>query len=188
MRLSSDDIGLWRRAMRDVAPLRGRPGCPLPDPPLPGLDPGSGGRTGVNAGGIPAAPTNDPVHPKPPRPPPALPAPLPPLDRFAGLDRASAERLRRGRLPIEARLDLHGMTQAEAHRALNGFVAGSRAVGRRVVLVITGHGRISGGVLKEAVPRWLNEPGLRPHLLAIARAQPRDGGAGALYLLLRKAS
>ena len=114
--------------------------------------------------------------------------PPPPLDRFAGLDRASAERLRRGRYPIEARLDLHGMTQAEAHRALHGFVAGSRAIGRRVVLVITGHGRISGGVLKAAVPRWLNEPELRRHVLAITPAQPRDGGAGALYLLLRKAS
>ena len=108
--------------------------------------------------------------------------------RFAGLDRATAERLKRGRYPIEARLDLHGMTQAEAHRALNGFVAGSRALGTPLVLVITGHGRISGGVLKAAVPRWLNEPELRRHVLAIAPAQPRDGGAGALYLLLRKAS
>ena len=49
--------------------------------------------------------------------------PPPPLDAFAGLDRASAERLKRGRYPVEARLDLHGMTQAEAHRALAGFVA-----------------------------------------------------------------
>ena len=111
----------------------------------------------------------------------------PPLDAFAGLDRASAERLKRGRYPVEARLDLHGMTQAEAHRALAGFVGGSRAVGRRCVLVITGHGRVSGGILKAAVPRWLNEPDLRRHVLAITPAQPRDGGAGALYLLLRKA-
>src|SRR6185436_9447888 len=110
----------------------------------------------------------------------------PPLDTFAGLDRASAERLKRGRYPVEARLDLHGMTQAEAHRALNGFVAGSRALGRRVVLVITGHGRISGGVLKTAVPRWLNEPELRRHVLAASPARPQHGGAGALYVLLRK--
>lgn len=143
---------------------------------------------GVNAGGIPAAPTNDPIHPKLSKPNPLRPAPLPPLDRFAGLDRASAERLKRGRYPIEARLDLHGMTQAEAHRALHGFIAGSRSIGRRVVLVITGHGRASGGILKSAVPRWLNEPDLRRHVLAITPAQQRDGGAGALYLLLRKAS
>ena len=207
MRLSSEDIGLWHRAMRDVIPLRGRPARPLPNPPLPvpGLDPGIGpgiteegtignppplagaGRVGVKAGEIPPIPTNGPVRGAPLRSPPAQTAP-PPLDTFAGLDRASAERLKRGRYPVEARLDLHGMTQQEAHRALSGFVAGSRALGRRVVLVITGHGRSSGGILKSAVPRWLNEPDLRRHLLAMTRAQPRDGGTGALYLLLRKAS
>jgi DNA-nicking Smr family endonuclease len=184
MRVSSDDIGLWRRAMRDVIPLRGRPEYPLPGPPPLARE----ARVGVNAGASKALRVDGPIGSKPSRPSPAPPMPPPPLDTFAGLDRASAERLRRGRYPIEARLDLHGMTQAEAHRALNGFVAGSRSLGRRVVLVITGHGRISGGVLKTAVPRWLNEPELRRHVLAIAGAQPRDGGTGALYLLLRKAS
>jgi DNA-nicking Smr family endonuclease len=117
---------------------------------------------------------------------PPIAADLPPLDRFAGIDRASAERLKRGRLQIDARLDLHGMTQAEAHNALAGFVAGGRTAGRRCVLVITGRGVAGGGVLRHAVPRWLDEPGLRRHLLAIAPAQPRDGGNGALYLLLRR--
>ena len=187
--LSTDDIGLWRRATRDVTPLSGRresalptpaPLDPLPTPPRPGLDPGitGEGRTGVKAGETQAARSR------------ALAAPaaasLPPLDRFAGIDRASAERLKRGRYPVEARLDLHGMTQAEAHRALSGFVARSRSFGQRCVLVITGHGRISGGVLKAAVPRWLAEPELRGHLLAITPAQPRDGGSGSLYLLLRR--
>ena len=78
------------------------------------------------------------------------------------------------------------MTQAEAYRALAGFVTGSRAAGRRCVLVITGHGRMSGGILKSAVPRWLHEPELRHHVLAIAPARPQHGGHGALYLLLRK--
>ena len=78
------------------------------------------------------------------------------------------------------------MTQAEAHRALAGFVAASRAAGRRCVLVITGHGRMSGGILKSAVPRWLHEPDLRRDVLAIASARPQHGGSGALYLLLRK--
>jgi len=78
------------------------------------------------------------------------------------------------------------MTQTEAHRALTGFVAASRAAGRRCVLVITGHGRSSGGVLKSAVPRWLHEPELRRHVLAIAPAQPPHGGHGALYVLLRR--
>ncbi|HYM71881.1 MAG TPA: Smr/MutS family protein [Stellaceae bacterium] len=125
---------------------------------------------------------------RPPALPPAPAADLPPLalDRFAGIDRARAERLKRGRLPVEARLDLHGMTQAEAHRALAGFVRNSRAAGRRCVLVITGRGAVGGGVLRAAVPRWLAEPEFRPHLLAIATAQPRDGGAGALYVMLRR--
>jgi DNA-nicking Smr family endonuclease len=187
MRLSPEEIGLWRRVMRDVIPLRGRPEYPLPEPPPPA----GKGRVGVNADETQAV-LPAPVGAASSQPPPPPPARLPPLDRFsghfAGLDRASAERLRRGRYPIEARLDLHGMTQAEAHRALTGFVAGSRAIGRRVVLVITGHGRVSGGILKAAAPRWLNEPELRRHVLAITPARPRDGGAGALYLLLRKAS
>ena len=124
--------------------------------------------------------------PRPKRLPHPVSQPQAPLDRFAGIDRATAERLKRGRYPVEGRLDLHGMTQAEAHRALSGFVAGSRALGRRCVLVITGHGRISGGILKAAVPRWLAEAELRRHLLAINPAQPRDGGSAALYLLLRR--
>ena len=110
----------------------------------------------------------------------------PPLDRFAGVDRATDERVKRGRYPVEGVLDLHGMTQAEAHRALTGFVARSRAAGRRCVLVVTGHGRMSGGILKTAVPRWLGEPELRRHVLAIAPAQPDAGGSGALYVLLRR--
>ena len=185
MRLSSDDIGLWRRAMRDVIPLRGRAAVHEREderpvaPPLP--ERLHIPHPAVEVGEMQAVP-----------PKPARPAPLPPLDRvsgnFAGLDRASAERLKRGRYPIEARLDLHGMTQDEAHRALSGFVTRSRMLGRRVVLVITGHGRTSGGILKAAVPRWLNEPGLRRHVLAMTKAQPRDGGTGALYLLLRKPS
>jgi DNA-nicking Smr family endonuclease len=182
MRLSSDDIGLWRRAMRDVIPLRGRVVFPdrnddPPDaPPLP--DRGHPARLTIDAGETRAVRAKLPPQQRH----------QPPLDHFAGLDRTSAERLRRGRNPFEARLDLHGMTQAEAHRALTGFVAGSRAIGRRVVLVITGYGSMSGGVLKAAVPRWLNEPELRRHVLAIAGAQKRDGGAGALYVLLRKAA
>jgi len=175
-RLRADDSELWRRAMRDVAPLRSR----------------------SFAGAAELSPDRErSARPHPNPPPPAeegadqsaaarRPQPLPPLDRFAGIDRATAERLKRGRYPVAARLDLHGMTQAEAHRALTGFVAGSRAAGRRCLLVITGHGRMSGGILKAAVPRWLGEPELRRHVLAIAPAQPDAGGSGALYVLLRR--
>jgi DNA-nicking Smr family endonuclease len=112
----------------------------------------------------------------------------PPLDRFAGIDRANAERLKRGLHRIEARLDLHGMTQAEAHGVLSAFIAASRGAGRRCVLVITGRGlgQSGPGVLKSSVPRWLEEPEFRRHLLAIAPAQPHHGGPGATYLLLRR--
>jgi DNA-nicking Smr family endonuclease len=111
-----------------------------------------------------------------------------PLDRFAGIDRANAERLKRGLHKIEARLDLHGMTQAEAHRSLGAFIAASRDLGRRCVLVITGRGLSPSGqgILKSAVPRWLEQPELRRQILAISLAQPRHGGAGAIYLLLRR--
>jgi DNA-nicking Smr family endonuclease len=162
----AEDRDLWRRAMHDVAPLRERP-TPPPGPP--------------EKPPVPAAPPRLVVTPAPPGSPS-----LPPLDRFAGIDRARSERLKRGKLAIEARLDLHGMTQDEAHRAVAGFVGGSRAAGLRCVLLITGRGAVGGGILRQAVPRWLDEPGLRRHLLAITPAQPRDGGAGALYLLLRR--
>src|SRR3546814_8216446 len=76
-----------------------------------------------------------------------------------GLDGRKAERLSRGKLPIEASLDLHGLRQAEAHRRLEAFLAESQAAGKRCVLVVTGKGlhKEEGGVLRSAVPRWLNE-------------------------------
>jgi DNA-nicking Smr family endonuclease len=109
-------------------------------------------------------------------------------DPTPGLDRRQALRLKRGQLEIEARLDLHGMIQTEAHRELAGFIARSYASGKRTLLVVTGKGTREGtGVLRAAVPRWLTEPALRERVLASAPAQPRDGGGGALYILLRRA-
>jgi DNA-nicking Smr family endonuclease len=141
------------------------------------------------------------LHPATPSPSPEA-GPQPPADRrhpamlhapvgllpFAGIDRANAERLKRGLHHIDARLDLHGKTQAEAHRALASFVSAARDAGHRCVLVITGRGLgpVGPGVLKSSVPRWLEEPELRRHILAISPAQPHHGGAGATYLLLRR--
>jgi DNA-nicking Smr family endonuclease len=161
----SPDTALWQRATRDVQPL-----APRSPPP---------------AQTKPATP-----QPRPPELPVGKPTFSPPiaLDRFAGIDRASAERLKRGKQRIEARLDLHGMTQEEAHRSLLGFIHAARTGGKRCVLVITGRGTFGGGVLKGAVPRWFDEPEFRPHLLAVSPAQPRDGGAGALYVMLRRNS
>ena len=154
--------------MRGVKPLVPRP--EPPPPPLPAKPPD---RAAVRQPPAAASPSS------------AAPSP-PSLDRVAGYDRANAERLKRGKHPVEARLDLHGMTQSEAHRTLASFIRAARAAGKRCVLVITGRGAAGGGVLRGAVPRWLEEPEFRPHLLAIATAQPRDGGAGALYVMLRR--
>ncbi len=104
-----------------------------------------------------------------------------------GVDRRLAERLRRGRLPIQSTLDLHGLTQSEAHAAVQGFIARAGERGLRTVLIVTGKGRREGGgILKSALPRWLNEAPARGQVLALAEAQPEHGGAGALYVLLRR--
>ncbi|HZT51901.1 MAG TPA: Smr/MutS family protein [Stellaceae bacterium] len=115
---------------------------------------------------------------------PALPPPR--AAPTPGLDKRSAQRLRRGEMPIEARLDLHGMTQDEAHRALERFIPAQREAGRRAVLIITGKGTGGDGVLRRSVPRWLAEARCRPHVLATAPARPQHGGDGALYVLLRR--
>jgi DNA-nicking Smr family endonuclease len=160
-----DDDRLWTEAVRDVAPLR-RSRSANWEPPGPTVAPDPAGVEQDRASS------------------PRVPA----LDRFADIDRASAERLKRGLHRIEARLDLHGMTQAQAHRALTAFIGASRDASRRCVLVITGRGlgQSGPGILKSSVPRWLEEPELRPHILAIAPAQPHHGGPGATYLLLRR--
>lgn len=101
----------------------------------------------------------------------------------AGFDRATATRLKKGKLVIEGRLDLHGMTQAQAHQALSRFIQQAVAADRRTVLVITGKGERGSGVLRQKLPLWLEESG---SVLAVTQAQPRDGGGGAFYVRLRK--
>ena len=107
---------------------------------------------------------------------------------MAGLDRRTADRVRRGKLILEGQIDLHGLRQAEAHRVLCGFVERCHREGKRAVLVITGkgHRHEDGGVLKVNVPRWLNEPRLRPLILSYHPARHHHGGDGALYVLLRR--
>jgi DNA-nicking Smr family endonuclease len=123
--------------------------------------------------------------------PPPAPAPL-------ALDRRSAQKLRRGTLALDGRLDLHGMTQDEAFQALAGFIAAQARRGHKYVLVITGKGAVRslrdgavvsrpGGVLRDQVPKWLAAPALRRHVQAIQPAAPRHGGDGAVYVLLRRA-
>lgn len=102
------------------------------------------------------------------------------------IDRRTDERLRKGKMPIEATLDLHGYRQDEAHEALINFVKASYGASRRCVLVITGKGRMSEGVLRQKVPGWLQASDLSPLILKIYTAQPQHGGQGAFYIYLRK--
>ena len=116
---------------------------------------------------------------------------VPPLvmGQGAGVDKRTTQRLKRGQLAIEGRLDLHGLTQAAAHARLDRFLASSQERGLRCVLVITGKGlRPDGatGVLRDMAPRWLNEPPNRARVLALHTAQPKHGGAGAYYVLLKR--
>jgi DNA-nicking Smr family endonuclease len=106
--------------------------------------------------------------------------------RPVGLDRRTWLRLKRGQVAVEQTLDLHGRTQADAHGALGAFLATAQAAGGRCVLVVTGKGLESGGTLRHMVPRWLNEGANRERIVAFCPAQARHGGAGALYVLLRR--
>jgi len=111
------------------------------------------------------------------------------------MDAGSFRRLARGKLRPEGRIDLHGLTVAQAHPALIGFILSSHTAGRRLVLVITGKGRprdneasMSAGIglLRRQVPHWLTLPPLGPLVLQIAPAHVSHGGGGALYVYLRR--
>ncbi|MDE1151364.1 MAG: Smr/MutS family protein [Micavibrio sp.] len=112
-------------------------------------------------------------------------APVPP-PAPQGFDRATETRLKKGKLGLEGRIDLHGMTQNEAHAALSRFIRASVRQEKRTVLVITGKGRVGGGTLRRAVPMWLEDPEFRKMVIAATPAQPKDGGDGALYVRLRR--
>lgn len=172
---TNDELRLWRFAMRDAEPMPGRrfreeePAPPPPPVPPPVATPGPLSTS---------APNPRPV----PQPPPLTPGVI------HGVDGRTADRLRRGRLEIDGRIDLHGMTQTQAHTALASYIHRCWNEGRRCVLVITGKGAYSptGGVLRQAVPRWLAEPVLARMVLAIQPAQPMHGGDGALYVLVKR--
>lgn len=120
----------------------------------------------------------------------ASPAVHPPALR---MDAKTHARLIRGKLSPEARIDLHGMVLAEAHPALTSFVLRSREAGHRLILVITGKG--SGrsadalarpGVIRQQVPHWLRQVPLAALVLQVTQAHARHGGAGALYIYLKR--
>jgi DNA-nicking Smr family endonuclease len=119
----------------------------------------------------------------PPRREGAVKAAAPPNP---GIDRRTAERLREGEIPIDRRIDLHGMRQDDAHAALDRFVRQAWKDGKRMLLVITGKGSLGEGVLRRQVPRWLIAGEHAARLLKIEGAQARHGGSGAFYVLLRR--
>ena len=161
--LTAEDLALWRHATSGDAPLRARttaaPGVPAAKAPAPDVRPA------------------EPPLPRAGRAPAAA----------GGVDARTMQRLRRGQIAVERRLDLHGMTQAQAHRAVSRALAAGQEDGVRCLLVITGKGVGAGaGVLRAMLPRWLAEPPDAGRVLAAAPARQRDGGAGAFYVLLRK--
>lgn len=111
---------------------------------------------------------------------------VPPL---APLGKRERTKLSRGRSEIDARLDLHGMTQMRAHRALSGFLQRAHHDGLTFVLVITGKGRTGGesGVLRRQVPEWLSLPEFRAFVVGFEEASIGHGGEGALYVRIRRA-
>lgn len=123
---------------------------------------------------------------------------MPPFDRAQslmslvagqshGINAATARRLKRGTYPLDAVIDLHGLHQQAAFDALEQAIHTAAASRHRCVLVITGKGHRGEGVIRQQLPRWLNDERIRPYLLAFEQAQPQDGGKGAFYVLLRKA-
>ncbi len=105
------------------------------------------------------------------------------------VDRRTFDRLKQGKLPISASLDLHGMTQDMAHNAVKNFIHRHYDLKQRLVLIVTGKGRFSPfgvGVLKKNLPNWLKDPDIKPMILKIVQARQKDGGGGAFYVYLRR--
>lgn len=185
--LREDERELWEHVTRDVRKPRGRKAKPAKAGPLPKakLKPGAQIKAVDALPRVVAAPL--PVK----RAPPPF-----------GVDGATAERLRRGKIEPDATIDLHGMTQAQAHARLVSFVRRGHDIGNRCLLVITGKGspsvreeaghgfvmpeRSKAGVLRMLVPRWLEESDLRALVTGVQAAHQRHGGGGAFYVYLRR--
>jgi len=175
--LSEEERSLWESVAKQVKPLRKKPRQPKPSVAAEAKQPN------------PAAAK---TAPRPivstPLPKPSKPG-LPPL---VGLGRRERARLSRGKSEIDARLDLHGMTQVRAHHALLGFLQRAHHDGLTFVLVITGKGTASGldserGVLRRQVPQWLSLPEFRSLVVGFEPAHIGHGGDGALYVRIRRA-
>ena len=169
--LSYDERVLWTTITKSITPLHKA----LPEPEAPDED-------------APPPPRKSVKTAAPPRTLPPAPAAKPSPPPLAPLGRKMRLRVARGREAIDARFDLHGLTQAEAHAALSRFLHAASARGARLVLIITGKGRASGGggVLRRQVPMWLALPEFRDLVVGFEDAHLAHGGEGALYVRLRR--
>lgn len=184
-RLTQEEIDLWRRVVERAEALHPEK---VPQPlPLPKPKPGKPARH--------RATTGAPIRHSSAKAAAGAPAAGGPTAPVPHMNRRIFDRMKRGRLAPEARLDLHGMTMDHAHPALVRFVLSAQASGKRLVLVITGKGRAredSGpipaphGVLRRQVPFWLSSPPLTQAVLQVAPAHISHGGSGAYYVYLRK--
>lgn len=195
--LEEDDHALWNHTARSVTPLarakgRHHPAAEEAKDRARHAAETQKSKHDAKAKAVSVKPVaaRTPAKPQPKAPPP-----------LAAVDRKRMRRIRTGRVEIEARIDLHGMRQSEAHEALVRFLLRCQGRDRRWVLVITGKGKASDddryapfelgrhgerGVLKRNVPRWLDEPELRSVVLSYTTAATAHGGEGALYVHLRK--
>jgi len=176
--LSEEERALWESVAKQTKPLRKRPRAAKPPSAAPDLQPAAAAKQ-VAAPPLPSARTARVAKPAPPAVPPLAP-----------LGRRERSQLSRGRKEIDARLDLHGMTQTRAHRALSGFLQRAHHDGLTFVLIITGKGKTGAeterGVLRRQVPLWLNLPEFRTLVVGFEEAHIGHGGEGALYVRIRR--
>ncbi|MGM4925160.1 Smr/MutS family protein [Tardiphaga sp. 804_B3_N1_9] len=178
--LSEEERALWELVAKQVKPLRKKRVV------KPELE--EDGPTLVKVAAPRTMTSAPPAVLKTAKPAPP-PVPVPPL---APLGRRERSQLSRGRKDIDARIDLHGMTQTRAHHALSAFLHRASHDGMTFVLVITGKGRTTGpeserGVLRRQVPLWLGLPEFRSLVVGFEEAHIGHGGAGALYVRIRRA-
>jgi DNA-nicking Smr family endonuclease len=176
-KLSHEDRIIWARVARTIQAYPGR--AVEEDDWFLKEDPVSQGIS---------AKSERPDHGPPSRPASASRPEIPAKPKHHPIEKPVVRKLARGRLPIDGRIDLHGLTQAEAHNLLFDFIARAHERGLRHVLVITGKGssRGSQGVLKRLVPEWLAKPEFRFLISGHEDAARSHGGEGALYIRLRR--
>jgi DNA-nicking Smr family endonuclease len=174
--LSEEERALWEGVAKEIKPLRKKP---------------RSGKTEAASAEVETAAAAKAAMPPNPLPSAKIPqATKPIVPPLAPLGRRERAQLSRGRKDIDARLDLHGMTQARAHRALFGFLQRAHSDGLTFVLVITGKGRAGvdpdRGVLRRQVPQWLALPEFRALVVGFEEAHVGHGGEGALYVRIRR--